>query len=85
MIVVEPRRRGPPSPQEADPRRIEHHSLAVSIGKKHAPRRESIDVWGLQSRVNTKTADPDVEVIKRDKKDIGFVCFGERRGHSERR
>jgi hypothetical protein len=84
VIVVKPRRRGPPSPQQTDPRRIAHRPLAVGIRKKHTPPCESIDVWRVCLRMTTEATDPIVEIVHGNEENVGIVDLGKRWRRFER-
>ena len=48
-------------------------SLAMSVRKEYAPRGEAIDVWRLGVGVAVEAADPVIQVVNRDEKNIRFV------------
>jgi hypothetical protein len=53
----------------------------VGIREKHAPCRESVDVWRSCLRVTAKTADPIVQIIDSDEQDVWTVCSHGAFGH----
>ena len=45
----------------------------MSVGEQHTAGRQAIHVWSFRLRVPPHAADPIVEIIDGDEKDVGFL------------
>ena len=47
----------------------------MSVAKQNAAGRQAIDVRRLRLRVSIQAANPVIQIIHRDKQDIGMIGF----------
>ena len=70
--IIDARSRGKNARQQTHPRRIANRRLTMRIGKQHPAFGQTINIWSSHLWMPLQAANPIIEIINRNKQDIGL-------------